>query len=214
MNCPNCYTEIKSEDINVQKDIAKCSTCGHVFAISSVFQSVSRFDANMPPQGAWYTSDFETTKVGATTRSPLAFFLVPFMIIWSGGSVGGIYGMQLVSGKFNLILSLFGIPFLIGSVVFWGVTMMAIFGKVEVTFNNEGGKIFTGIGRLGFTKTFLWKDIEAVEESMSNVRTQGSQQYQINLIGQSRVSFGTGLSNERRYYIMNVLRNSIPRSKR
>ncbi len=214
MNCPLCNAALQPEAINIQKDIAKCNTCGHVFAISSVFRHVSKFDVNLPPKGAWYTSDFVTTTVGATTRSPLAFFLAPFMVVWSGGSLGGIYGMQFVSGKFNLILSLFGIPFLIGSIVFWGVAMMAIFGKIEVTFDQESGKIFTGIGKLGYTKRFLWKDVEAVEESMSNVRTQGSQQYQINLVGQTRVSFGTGLSNERRYYIMNVLRAYLSRVKR
>ena len=209
MNCPNCNAIIANEDINIQKDIAKCQNCNHVFSISSNISTQRKFDANLPPKGAWYSNDFETTIVGAATRSAAAFFLVPFMIVWSGGSLGGIYGSQILSGNFNPFISLFGIPFLIGSVIFWSVTAMAIAGKVEIVFNNEGGKIFTGVGKIGFTKSFIWNDIDAVEESASNIRYPNSSSYKISLVGQKRISFGTGLNDERRYYVMSVLRNYL-----
>jgi hypothetical protein len=87
--------------------------------------------------------------------------------------------------------------------------IMTIAGKIEITYNNEGGKIFTGVGKIGFTKSFVWKDINTIEESLSNIKSGSSNYYQINLIGQKRISFGSGLNDERRYYIMSVLRNHL-----
>lgn len=58
-------------------------------------------------------------EISATTESPIAFFLVPFMLVWSGGSLGGIYGTQIANGHFNLFLSLFGIPFCNGDNIIW-----------------------------------------------------------------------------------------------
>lgn len=209
MNCPKCDSLIANENINIQKDIAKCTVCNNVFIISDIVSPKIKFDPNFPPDGTWYTNDFETTVVGATTKSKAAFFLIPFMIVWSGFSLGGIYGSQIISGNFNPILALFGIPFIIGTLVLGAYVLMTIVGKIEVTFNNDGGKIFTGIGKIGITKTFAWKDINVIEESLSNIR-QGSRTYrQISLIGQKRTSFGSGLSDERRYYIMSVLQNHL-----
>ena len=92
--------------------------------------------------------------VGATTRSVSAFFLVPFMLVWSGFSLGGIYGTHIVKGKFDPMMSLFGIPFVLGSVLFWSLALMAIAGKVEVRIRGEEGTIFTGLGVLGWTRRF------------------------------------------------------------
>ena len=38
-----------------------------------------------------------------STRSCIAFFLVPFTLFWAGGSLGGIYGTQIAKGEFNWI---------------------------------------------------------------------------------------------------------------
>lgn len=214
MKCLKCNTELKPEDINIQRDIAKCYKCGDVFTITTKLTPQRKFDVNLPPQGAWHINDFVTTTVGASTRSPLAFFIVPFMIVWSGFALGGIYGQQIASGKFNLIMSLFGIPFAVGAIVFWAIAMMSIFGKIVVTFDNVGGKIFTGIGKVGFTKSFNWIDVDKIEETSSNVKYNGKNSPHITLLGQKRTSFGSGLNDERRYFILSVLTSYLYSLKR
>jgi hypothetical protein len=47
--------------------------------------------------------------------SPVVLFLIPFTALWSGVSMWGIYGRQLVQGKFDPAHSLFGLPFLLGT---------------------------------------------------------------------------------------------------
>lgn len=63
----------------------------------------------------------------------MALFVVPFTCVWSGISLGGIYGRQVSSGQFDPTSSLFGLPFLIGSVFLIGYCAMTTMGNVELS---------------------------------------------------------------------------------
>lgn len=214
MKCLKCNTEIKPEYINTIKGVAKCSNCGGVFTFATKDLPQTNFDVNLPPKGTWHTNDFATTKVGATTRSSSAFFIVPFLIIWSGLAFGGIYGSQIVSGKFNIMMSLFGIPFVVAAITFSALAMMSVFGKVEVVFDNVGGKIFTGVGNIGYTIFFTWDDVNRIDITESSLKYNDKNASQISLIGQKVVSFGTVLNKERRSYVYRVLSNYLQSLKR
>ncbi len=209
MKCPKCHAEIHTENINIKSDIAQCSTCNNIFKISENIDSYidDGFNIKDTPNGTWIKTDFNSTIIGATTRSPIAFFLVPFMLVWSGGSIGGIYGSQLLKGEFDLFQSLFGIPFLIGAILFWSFALMAIWGKVELTLDNQGGKIFTGIGRIGLVKKFMWSDITTIKEKQANLNYPGSQGATLVLEGKRKISFGLGVKEERRYYLFRAIKS-------
>lgn len=210
MRCPKCNTEILREHTNIQTDIAQCFKCDHIFKISETVGNIEEdddFNINDTPSGTWITKDFDSYTVGATTRSPVAFFLVPFMLIWSGGSIGGIYVTQIIQGEFDPIMSLFGVPFLIGSVIFWGIALMAIWGKVELVLDKNGGRIFTGLGKIGMTKGFMWKDISTIKEVQANYNNRGNAGSKIILEGKRRLSFGLGITESRRYYLYKVLQH-------
>ena len=103
MKCPNCQVDVINENINIQTDMGKCQACNHIFRVSENFDTPTyAFDINQPPRGTWYKNNLQEIKLGATLRSPIAFFLVPFMLIWSGGSLGGIYGTQIAKQQFSL----------------------------------------------------------------------------------------------------------------
>jgi hypothetical protein len=222
MNCPSCNTKISAQNINIQTDLAQCHHCDLIFKVSEQMYKAQewsggdlQFDVNNPPKGCWINrdkNDPNTVIVGATTRSWLALFLVPFMIVWSGGSLGGIYGSQIIDGEFNIFMSLFGIPFLLGSIVFWSLALMSIAGKIELTLNKNGGKVFTGVWKIGFTKGFSWDDISTVREDRSYSQ-KGGTTFTICLEGKKRVSFGYGLSSERRYYLMKVIDQILMKKK-
>ena len=166
--CPKCGRVVEKENVNTEKDYAFCTTCQDVFTISALLHKVNEAGLsekiiNDPPKGAWRYEDYDKKIIGATTRSPLAFFLVPFMMIWSGGSLGVIYVSQIISGEFDLYLSLFGIPFLAGSIVLLCVTSMAIAGKVEVVIG-EDSYVFTGVGTVGIKKKFDWNSVVRIYE--------------------------------------------------
>lgn len=209
MKCPNCNSEIPKENINIQTDLAHCFSCDSIISISEVMNGTpfdEDFDIDSPPSGAWIRRERSQLVIGATTRSAVAFFIVPFMLVWSGGSIGGIYGSQLISGEFNLFMSLFGIPFLLGSVIFWSFALMTIAGKVELTLTRDGGKVFTGVGSIGLTKKFTWDEVSSITEGVSNVKYPGKQNGNLQLEGQKRISFGSGLKTDRQYYILKAMK--------
>lgn len=211
------FSSSKSSSKNYDYDIARQSMYKEADLYNKSIQqqfdgkNLSNFDINNPPKGAYINHLPDGVQIGATTRSWFAFFIVPFMIVWSGGSLGGIYGSQILSGEFDIFMSLFGIPFLIGSIIFWGIALMSIMGKVEVTLDSNGGHIFTGVGKIGLNKRFLWSEINSVREEISTSRGRNgsSTNHYISLEGQRQVRFGSHLSSERRYYMLKTLEQLI-----
>lgn len=219
MNCPNCDTKVSDEQINIQTDIGKCQNCNHIFKVSDALETTVEkadeedFDLDNPPKGTWFRYEMNKIVIGASTRSPAAFFLVPFMIIWSGGSLGGIYGSQIANNEFDPFLSLFGIPFLLGSIFFWGITLMAIVGKVEITAGKYDGTVFTGVGSIGLTKRFNWENISSINESQLENR-KGRSVSAIALSGDQQITFGSGLKKNRRHYLYKALKSIFEKVKK
>jgi len=172
----------------------------------------SNFDMNNPPKGAYINHLDNGVQIGASTRSWFALFIIPFALVWSGGSLGGIYGTQILTGEFDIFMSLFGIPFLLGSLLLWGVALLAVAGKIEVTLDSKGGHIFTGIGKIGQNKRFLWSDVRNVRQEtiVSHSSKGGSTTTNyITLEGQKQIRFGSYLSAENRYYMIKTLEQLI-----
>ncbi len=236
MNCPSCQIKVPRDAINIQKDIAGCQSCGNIFSISdqvnpqkeetnlytkSVKESFDKksqasFDMNNPPKGAYINHLPNGVQIGASTRSWMALFIVPFAIVWSAGSIGGIYGSQVFTGEFDILISLFGIPFLFGSIFVWSLALMAVAGKIEVNLDSNGGHIFTGVGKIGQNKRFLWSEINSVRQQTSTSRSSkggSTTSHHILLEGQRQVQFGSGLSSENRYYMIKTLEQLIENRK-
>ena len=212
--CPTCSRELPLADINIQADTALCRTCGNLFAPSALTRGelTSRVDLMHPPAGVSVERIGGETVIVASTRSPMAFFFVPFMLVWSGGSLGGIYGSQIYEGVFDPIRSLFGIPFLLGSVFLGSYALMTLLGRVVVRISGGEGSIFTGIGPLGWQRRFRAADITRVEERFSRFRSGNQNLHAIALEGKQRMVFGSLLNDERRYFVLSALRQILHQS--
>lgn len=213
-SCPTCSGLLTASNINIATDVAACPHCGDIFAASSLVSSsarrkVANFNKHQPPKGVSFHDSTFGWQITASTRSPIAFFLVPFMLVWSGFSLGGIYGSQFFSGEFSLLLSLFGIPFFLGSLLLGSLVIMAICGKIVITVERNQGRVFTGVGPIGWTRNFDWGSITAIEETATRNHSSESNRFHIALIGQQRLKFGSGLSDEKRYYIAQALRQLL-----
>ncbi len=216
ITCPLCKNPIPTEQVNIAQDIGFCPSCDEAFKISDSFEPkkevVNEAILEEAPKGAWVRTSAREIIIGATTRSAAAFFLVPFMLVWSGGSLGGIYGSQIASGEFDLLMSLFGLPFLIGSIIFWALALMAINGKVEVSIGHES-KVFVGIGSLGWTRRFDWGSITTIHEDISGVNYPGGYNRAIVLEGKGRIKFGSNLTSERQYFVVNALKYTLKNTR-
>ncbi len=204
--CPKCRKEIPLDDVNVAKDIALCRRCGESYPFSDLVDSapVRSVDLANPPRGAWLVQNppvgFE---VGASTRSGVAFFLVPFMCVWSGFSLGGIYGTQIYKMEFNPMISLFGIPFLLGTAFFGSYALMTVCGKVVVRVAGDEAVVFVGVGPIGWRRCFNWRKVSSIKrtEKLNN----GNTSQRLTIEGEKRIDFGTGLKAERLDFMLGAL---------
>lgn len=209
LNCPTCKASIPAANINAATDVAVCHQCSEAFALSELVAAQDvppDFDIHDPPEGAWFHDEYPGWRIGASTRSWTACLLVPFVCVWSGFSLGGIYGSQLVSGEFNPVMSLFGVPFVLGSLALGCVAIMSICGRVDVIVADTDGRIFTGVGPFGWTRRFDWSEVTRIEEDASDCRSSGSTGYVISLAGKTRLKCGSMVSDARRYYLLQGLR--------
>ncbi len=213
--CPSCSREVPLSDINVGADTALCRACGKLFAASALAggSPAPRVDLMSPPAGISVERLGGQTVISATTRSPMALFFIPFMLVWSGFSLGGIYGTQIQTGVFDPVQSLFGIPFLLGTVALGSSALMTVMGRVLVRISGNEGSVFTGIARLGWERRFRTADITRVEERLSVFQYGAQNFHQIALEGRRRIVFGSLLNDERRYFVMNALRQILLESR-
>jgi len=216
LTCPNCGQPLDSDAVNVANNVAFCRGCGHAYQLSELVVPASaadasgRFDPTIdPPKGYWFREDMDGWTAGATTRSPVGYFLVPFMCVSSGFSLGGIYGEQIIHGKFNLFLSLFGIPFVLGSILFWSLTAVTIAGKVILTAKGEELTVFTGVWGLGRRKKVPITPDSRIFNQPSAVRYPGGGSYGICVEGPVSICFGSGLSFTRQMFLMQVLQRKF-----
>lgn len=208
--CPKCRDEIPVEDFNVSSDLARCRPCKHSHKLSRLIeeQRKASMDPDHPPKGAWFRQSMDGFEVGVTTRSASAFFLVPFMCVWSGGSLGGIYGSQIAEGEFNLAASLFGIPFLLGTLLFGSIALMAACGKITVRVRGNDGVIFAGVGSLGWRRRFAWDGVSSIRITERRDR-RNWRYHQLTLHGQQELDFANGVSRQRLDFMLGALRQMM-----
>jgi hypothetical protein len=210
--CPKCDVPIPGSQLNVQADVGLCRTCDEVFRISALVTAgleSGEADLSDPPSGCWFQNSNTGWTLGTTTRSPIAFFLVPFLCVWSGFSLGAIYGSQIAAGSFDPAMSAFGIPFMVGTLIVGSLALMSVIGQIVVTVDRNRGQVFTGVGRIGWKRDFDWGAMCRVEELGSYFYYPWSGGQEVVLIGKTRIRFGSMLTDPRRYFILQALRTLL-----
>ncbi|MEN9360798.1 MAG: hypothetical protein RL095_2333 [Verrucomicrobiota bacterium] len=208
--CPLCQRPADPTQVNMAELIAYCPDCQETwnFGAKKADDAIDDKVLAKPPSGCSRTRDVEGVVLRTSTRSPAAFFLVPFMCVWSGFSLGGIYGTQIVQGKFNLMMSLFGIPFIAGSVLFWGIALMASIGREEILITRKELRYFIGVGRIGRRKVVALDDLKSVKLGEGE-NLNGRVSAAIVIEGGTHLPLGGCLSQERRYWLYHALRAEI-----
>ena len=229
LSCPTCHAKIATDDINVSTDVALCRACGNTLHLTEALGATSPFlsslmssiappsgpvDLNSPPSGAWYEPAADGFTAGATTRSLIAIFIVPFTCVWSGFSMFGIYGTQFLKGQLSLPQSLFGIPFLIGSMFLISWCAMSVFGKVTVSVHGDRLTIFTGAGPIGITRVATLSDFKSTREDWGRFTNNNQPSRVIRLEGARAIAFGSMLSTQRRYFLLAAVQSALSGSNR
>jgi hypothetical protein len=212
--CPGCRHPIPLQDINVAKDIALCRSCGKTWTFSLVRSASEIGEVNLeqPPRGVRVETDFEGTTIRYRRISRGVIFLIPFTAAWGGFSLAGVYGSQIRSGHFELGQSLFGLPFLLGTVGLCTAILYMLFGRWEIKLQRGEGTVFTGVGPVGWRRRFefgLGAQV-ALEPSSYEVNHQRQEAIVLSQGGQKVISFGASLQpREMKIFIAAAMSRAI-----
>lgn len=157
------------------------------------------------PKGVDYVETLDGFYIECFTRSPEAFFLVPFALGWSGFALNGIYGSQIAQGEFNPGLSLFGLPFVFGSIVLIAKAVMSVCGEVTFELKRDMLHCFVGIHPIGRRKAFVWREIASAREEVVSTGRRGNANHAIFVEGSERHVVGESLSAPQRYFVVRLL---------
>ena len=216
--CPRCGAQIPLADVNVASDLALCRACGQTSSFASLtgFSEIPNALPPEPPRWVKVEDGFFGGKTITYRRpSPILFFLVPFTALWSGGSMAGLYIVPLIRGEFEWDKALFGIPFLIGTVILLAVIAYLGFGKCEVTLENSEGKIFTGVGSLGWKRQFRYGTDTIVALKLTNMSVNNVKQTGIAITNpEKEIVFGTLLTKPAKLYLAAAIREESRKTTR
>ena len=201
--CPKCGERFRLEDLIAEDDASTGD---------------SRLLSGNPPKRLTVESDYvdgmHVTTIRYKRICPIALFLIPFTCVWAGGSLSGIYGSQIVKHAFDLKLSLFGIPFVIGSLVLVSACLFALFGKHVLKLSCGNATYFCGVGPIGRTTRFCYNRETKVLCGETAYRVNGRSQPRIelkNLNGAVSVKICTGMDEGALEYVAALLRRECQR---
>jgi hypothetical protein len=219
--CPRCGLALRAEDINIAADCAFCAQCKISYCFSELAQNGDFlvYDLNDPPEGASFHAMADGFQATATTWSADQTPFLLFAVVWLGLILRLAYGAALRPAPINWHDTLIGLPFVLVALVvllqFGVLGLMRSFGRVSLVRSGGDGVVFEGFGRFGWTRRFRWSQVNSVREAeASSGRRRGKRDRLIELnfkpATRSSLRFGTLLSDERRWFLISVLRAQLP----
>lgn len=211
--CPNCGKELPLADVNIAQDVALCRACNYTgsFLAAATVPRLTDEELARPPKRVSLRREFgDALTVVCRPRRAALWFLVPFVALWSGGSMTGIYVAPLVRGTFEWRDGLFGIPFLLGTLVLLAIVAYLAFGQTTVTLSKGRIRTFTGVFGLGRTREMECGPGTAVAIAQSNFRSNNVPQPEIVVkSGDATLKFGAmAIPNDVLPYVAAVLRRA------
>jgi len=204
--CPGCGRNLPTDDINVARDVALCRPCGCVSSFADLQGKGAAVDPANPPRRAWFIPTAYGFEVGASNRSPSAFFYLAFLFLSCGVALGGFHTMT--ESRFKFGPSLIALSLALGTLYSATIALMAVCGRVVISVFGDEGKIYEGVGSIGLTRRFAWSSVKVVSE-VPSLELRKGETPALALEGADRLVFGTGLNESRRYFVREVLRQKI-----
>jgi hypothetical protein len=169
-------------------------------------------DVSRPPKGVrMEESSIHGISIIYQKISPVVFFLIPFTALWSGFSMVGIYGTQFSEGKFDLGRSLFGLPFLIGTLGLVSLILFMLFGRWQISFPGGVLSVALKLGPLAWTRRHVYDDTTRISiQQSANVKVNNQPQRMIIVETHgNKLKFGTPIPEEAKNFIAEIIRRTV-----
>lgn len=191
------------------------------------------------PGGCSIRDDGQETVIRATCRGPMGCFFLAFATFWNSitmvfvtiaggalythvigplpgwfptfGSSGSKKGMSPQSMSLGAAIGLcvFLIPFVAVGLGTMIAALMGLLGRTEVRLREGRGRAFTGIGPIGWGRSFDATLVRQVRVLKSRSETNGREGRHIVIEADQRVELGGMLSEPRRRWMAGVLRKIL-----
>ena len=173
-----------------------------------------------PPKHLTVEQDAADPSAGVTLVyrkiSKVVVFLIPFSCFWSGISLFGIYGTQILHRRFILERSLFGIPFLLGTCILVGIVLFSLFGSRRLTIRGGEVRLWSGDGPFGRARTLRLAREMKVLEGQSEFLVNGRPWPELHLVTPDNPKpfrLLAGAPDDVRKYVAAVLRRELDRGR-
>jgi hypothetical protein len=199
--CPECGAVLEADAINASTDVAHCKACNTVHKLSEVVgqPELERALLDGMPRGAYERETLDGWVIGSTVRSGfLSAFLLVFAIGWNASFVASI-GWAIVQGRLGSALFLV-MPLAMGLLV-GVVAVFANAGTQEVRMASGVGEVFTGVGSIGWKRTFDPATVRGVRLTKSNTTVNDRVVDQIEIEADPGIGFGVLLTEARKRWV-------------
>ena len=214
--CQSCGAAIALADVNVANDIALCRACGKTMPFSEIapIPGSENVDLAHPPKGVRIEESPIHGRSITYRKIPLVvLFLIPFTAAWSGFSMYGIYGSQFKKGEFDLASSLFGLPFLIGTVFLVSFILFCLFGRWRIGYSGGVLAASMQVGPIGWTRRLVCDKSARVSIRPAKWQKNNVPQNLIQVECQGNtLKFGSPIPDEAKAFIAEAIRRTIGNS--
>ncbi len=241
ITCGECGAAIAGEDVNVAADTAYCRACGALSRPSRMLADAEAgVDTALDdvPSGCVVEEGFgygRTLRVSgrSVTGAGEALFVALF---WNG--IVSIFVSLAVPGTLRLagvgvpawfpvpgarrdgfitsvglavFLWLFLLPFFAMGLMFMGLAVVSLFGHVSVRIGPDGGRVFTGVGPVGWARRFDPAAVESVAVGLARWQQNDRSVPAVVISRRARgpLRFGTMLTAERRAWLVAATRKAL-----
>ena len=241
VTCGECGAAIGGEDVNVAADTAYCRACGALSRPSRLLADAEAgLDTALDdvPAGCGVEEGFgygRTLRASARSLTGAGGTLF-FALSWNGitsaficlavaGTLrlagvgvpawfavpGAKEGVMIDSVRSAIFIWLFLTPFIVIGIVTAMAAVVSLFGHVSVRVGPDGGRVFTGVGPVGWARRFDPADVESVEVGASKWQQDDRDVPAVVIARRTRgpLRFGTMLTAERRAWLVAATRKAL-----
>lgn len=200
---------------------------------------VAEVDTTQPPDGAWVRDNGVETEVGASLRTiGGAIVMLGISLFWNG--IVSVFVLLAIAGSLHLMgvglpswfpapimkgsggtamplgmvlfLWVFLTPFILIGLVLIATFLTALAGHVKVTIRDDQGRVFTGIGSIGWTRKFdasQVKRVDILDSVHTTVNEKPVNRGEIVIDADKSIKFGASLKEPRKVFVAGALRKVL-----
>ncbi len=157
--CVNCRAVIPPEDVNVATDKVFCRKCGKVFSFAEMVDREDvPADPGEVPQGITQRLGDDNENIISYRRfSPFAYLLIFFFMIWTAIVAWIIYSqVSATHGQVDVARLFALIPFVLADIPMLFFLIFLTRGETRISMDHGQGCVFIGVGKLGWTRRFIY----------------------------------------------------------